>query len=72
MLKVLIFYLFIYSLNQQSEFTFYKLMLWLLQCLDGESSSGEWQTNFVTWVHERTIPTELPPLDSEVSANFCI
>jgi hypothetical protein len=28
-------------LNQQSEFTFYKLMLWLLQCLDGESSSGE-------------------------------
>jgi hypothetical protein len=25
---------FIYNLNQQSEFTFYKLMLWLLQCLD--------------------------------------
>jgi hypothetical protein len=32
---------FIYNFNQQSEFTFYKLMLWLLQCLDGESSSGE-------------------------------
>jgi hypothetical protein len=32
---------FIYNLNQQSDFTFYKLMLWLLQCLDGESSSGE-------------------------------
>jgi hypothetical protein len=32
---------FIYNLNQQSEFTFYKLILWLLQCLDGESSSGE-------------------------------
>jgi hypothetical protein len=34
-------FLFIYNLNQQSEFTFYNLMLWLLQCLDGESSSGE-------------------------------
>jgi hypothetical protein len=34
-------YLFIYNLNQQSEFTFYKLMLRLLQCLDGESSSGQ-------------------------------
>jgi hypothetical protein len=31
----------IYNLNQQSEFTFYKLMLSLLQCLEGESSSGE-------------------------------
>jgi hypothetical protein len=28
-------------LNQQSEFTFYKLMLKLLQYLDGESSSGK-------------------------------
>jgi hypothetical protein len=35
------FIFFIYNLNHQSEFTFYKLMLWLLQCLDGESSSGE-------------------------------
>jgi hypothetical protein len=35
------FFFLIYNLNQQSEFTFYKLMLWLLQCLDGESSSGE-------------------------------
>jgi hypothetical protein len=34
-------FIFIYNLNQQSEFTFYKLMLWLSQCLDGESSSGE-------------------------------
>jgi hypothetical protein len=34
-------FFFIYNLNQQSEFTFYKLMLCLLQCLDGESSSGE-------------------------------
>jgi hypothetical protein len=34
------FFIFIYNLNQQLEFTFYKLMLWL-QCLDGESSSGE-------------------------------
>jgi hypothetical protein len=33
-------FFFFYNLNQQSEFTFYKLMLWL-QCLDGESSSGE-------------------------------
>jgi hypothetical protein len=32
---------YFYNLNQQSEFTFYKLMLWLLQCLNGESSSGE-------------------------------
>jgi hypothetical protein len=38
-METLIF--FIYNLNQQSEFTFCKLMLWLLQCLDGESSSGE-------------------------------
>jgi hypothetical protein len=36
-----IYVFFIYNLNQQSKFTFYKLMLWLLQCLDGESSSGE-------------------------------
>jgi hypothetical protein len=35
------FNFFTYNLNQQSEFTFYKLMLWLLQCLDGESSGGE-------------------------------
>jgi hypothetical protein len=35
------FFIFFYNLNQQSEFTFYKLMLWLLQCLDGESSSSE-------------------------------
>jgi hypothetical protein len=34
-------FFFISNLNQQSEFTFYKLLLWLLQCLDGESSSGE-------------------------------
>jgi hypothetical protein len=33
-------YFFFNNLNQQSEFTFYKLMC-LLQCLDGESSSGE-------------------------------
>jgi hypothetical protein len=32
---------FIYNLNQQPGFTFYKLMLRLLQCLEGESSSGE-------------------------------
>jgi hypothetical protein len=32
---------FIYNVNQQSEFTFYKLMLWLWQCLDGQSSSGK-------------------------------
>jgi hypothetical protein len=32
---------FICNFNQQSEFTFYKLMLCLLQCLEGESSSGE-------------------------------
>jgi hypothetical protein len=34
-------FFFLYNLNQQSQFTFYKLMLWLLQCLDGDSSSGE-------------------------------
>jgi hypothetical protein len=27
--------------------------------------------NSVTWVRERTIPTERPPLVGEVSANFC-
>jgi hypothetical protein len=27
--------------------------------------------NSVVWVHERTIPTERPPLVGEVSANFC-
>jgi hypothetical protein len=37
----MLFYFIFYNLNQQSEFTFYKLMLWLLQRLDGESSSGE-------------------------------
>jgi hypothetical protein len=40
--RILFFFFFIYNLNQQSEFTFYKLMLLLLQCLDGESSSGEY------------------------------
>jgi hypothetical protein len=35
------FFFFFCNLNRQSEFTFYKLMLWLLQCLNGESSSGE-------------------------------
>jgi hypothetical protein len=39
-LSTYLFFFFIYNLNQQSEFTFYRLM-WLLQCLDGESSSGE-------------------------------
>jgi hypothetical protein len=34
-------FFFIYNLNQQSEFTFYKLMLCLLQCHDEKSSSGE-------------------------------
>jgi hypothetical protein len=29
------------------------------------------QTNSVAWVRERTIPTERPPLVSEVSGNFC-
>jgi hypothetical protein len=38
---IYIYFFFAYNLNQQSEFTFYKLMLWLLQCIDGESSSGE-------------------------------
>jgi hypothetical protein len=37
----MVYIFFIYNLNHQSEFTFYKLMLWLLQSLDGESSSGE-------------------------------
>jgi hypothetical protein len=40
--EFILFFLFtIYNLNQKSEFTFYKLMLWLLQSLDGEFSSGE-------------------------------
>jgi hypothetical protein len=34
------FFFLFYNLNQQSEFTFYKLMLWLLQYLDEESFSG--------------------------------
>jgi hypothetical protein len=41
LLSQALFIFFIYNLNQQSEFTFSKLMLWLLQSLDGESSSGE-------------------------------
>jgi hypothetical protein len=40
MCYIFLFYFF-YNFNQLLEFTFYKLMLWLLQCLDGESSSGE-------------------------------
>jgi hypothetical protein len=40
--KNTLFRIFLFTnLNQQSEFTFYKLMFLLLQCLDGESSSGE-------------------------------
>jgi hypothetical protein len=27
--------------------------------------------NYVVWVHELTLPTELLPLVVEVSANFC-
>jgi hypothetical protein len=27
--------------------------------------------NSMVWVHERTIPTEQPPLVGEVIANFC-
>jgi hypothetical protein len=27
--------------------------------------------NSIAWVHEQTIPTDRPPLVSEVSANFC-
>jgi hypothetical protein len=38
---MLFIYLFYFNFNQQSEFTFYKLMLWLLQCHDEKSSSGE-------------------------------
>jgi hypothetical protein len=34
-------FFFTCNLNRQSEFTFHKLMLCLLQCLEGESSSGE-------------------------------
>jgi hypothetical protein len=30
------------------------------------------QTNFVAWAHERTTPSERPPLVGEDSANFCI
>jgi hypothetical protein len=41
--------------------------------LDAASSTGLYykQTNSVTRVSERTIPTERPPLVGEVSANFC-
>jgi hypothetical protein len=28
------------------------------------------KTNSMAWVHERTIPTERPPLVGEISANF--
>jgi hypothetical protein len=27
--------------------------------------------NYVAWIHDRTVPTELQPLFGEVSANFC-
>jgi hypothetical protein len=41
---------FIYNLNQQLEFTFYKLMLWLLQCLDGSRPAANPRTsNQVNW-----------------------
>jgi hypothetical protein len=29
------------------------------------------QTNSVAWFRERSIPTERPPLVSEIIANFC-
>jgi hypothetical protein len=31
----------LFIINQQSEYTFYKLMVWLFPCLGEESSSGE-------------------------------
>jgi hypothetical protein len=30
-----------------------------------------WKLNSLTWVRERTVPTEWPPLVGEVSVNFC-
>jgi hypothetical protein len=35
------FLIFLFTIWISTEFTFYKLMLWLLQCHNGESSSGE-------------------------------
>jgi hypothetical protein len=32
---------------------------------------AEYTINSVAFVHERTIPTQQPPLVNEVSANFC-
>jgi hypothetical protein len=35
------------------------------------STENKKKTNQVSWVRERTIPTERPPLVGEVSANVC-
>jgi hypothetical protein len=41
------FYNFFIIINQQSECTFYKLMVWLFLCLGEESSSGESSVPYV-------------------------
>jgi hypothetical protein len=60
------FILFIYNLNQKSEFTFYKLMLWLLQCLDGESSSGESPVPQIRWIGQFLLSRLFSSLTSSV------
>jgi hypothetical protein len=60
-------YFFIYNLNQQSEFTFSKLMLWLLQCRDGESSSGESPVPQIRSIGQFLLSHLFSSLDSSVS-----
>jgi hypothetical protein len=50
------------------------LVIGNVQSLTVKVSLKGWRgtkTNSMASVHERTIPTEGPPLVSEVSANFC-
>jgi len=61
------------KIRMQDEVIIYRL---IIASLKGWKSSNIWeqpykQTNSVSLVRERTIPTERPPLVGEVGANFC-
>jgi hypothetical protein len=43
------------------------VIVWEVQRKEGSKT----KLNSIIWVHERTIPTEGPPLVGEVIANFC-
>jgi hypothetical protein len=63
---------FYFNFNQQSEFTFYKLMLWLLQCLDEKSSSGESSVPQLTWLEVLRIRRWFEVLRSHLSGEFSV